>query len=76
MRFYKIVGIGMLFATRVVLLFILGSAQDAFAQAIPPHVPGTICFTPAFWCYSQPPGPPGTPCFCPGPRGPVAGTRG
>ena len=43
---------------------------------VPPHYPGTICFTPYFWCWSQPPGPPNTACACPSPQGWVPGTRG
>ena len=35
----------------------------AHAQ-VPPHVPGTICATPQFWCYAVYPGPPGTRCVC------------
>ena len=49
--------------------------QRAMAQ-VPPHVPGTICFTPSFWCWAQPPGPPGLPCSCQGPSGPVSGVLG
>lgn len=62
------------------LTFILAScilAGDATAQAqIPPHPPGTICFTPFFWCWAQPPGPPNTPCGCPSPNGWVQGLLG
>jgi hypothetical protein len=49
---------------------------DAQAQQVPPHVPGTICFTQWFWCPAQPPGPPGTQCACPSPEGLVPGIRG
>jgi hypothetical protein len=48
---------------------------DAMAQ-IPPHSPGTICFTRFFWCWAQPPGPAGTICGCPSPQGWVQGIRG
>ena len=34
---------------------------DVTAQA-PPHTPGTVCYTPTFWCWAQPPGPPGRLC--------------
>lgn len=44
------------------------TAPAAFAQ-VPPHAPGTVCFTPQFWCWAQPPGPPGYPCGCPAPGG-------
>lgn len=47
----------------------------AFAQ-VPAHVPGTICFTPQFWCWAQPPGPPGYPCGCPTAFGIVSGWLG
>jgi hypothetical protein len=35
----------------------------ALAQ-VPPHQPGTICFTPQFWCWMPYPGVPGQPCYC------------
>ncbi len=47
----------------------------ALAQ-VPPHSPGTICYTQFFWCWAQPPGPPGSTCICPSPNGPVSGVRG
>lgn len=47
----------------------------AVAQ-VPAHVPGTICFTPEFWCWAQPPGPPGYPCGCPTAFGIVSGWLG
>ncbi len=50
-------------------------AHDALAQ-VPPHRPGTVCFTPKFWCWANPPGPPGTVCYCPSARGPVPGRLG
>jgi hypothetical protein len=56
-----------------VLLAALG-VQTALAQ-VPPHYPGTICFTRTFWCWAQPPGPPDSPCVCPSPDGPVQGQR-
>jgi hypothetical protein len=43
---------------------------------VPVHAPGTICFTPQFWCWAQPPGPPGTACGCPRNGGWVQGVRG
>jgi hypothetical protein len=49
----------------------------ALAQAqVPPHAPGTICFTPSFWCWAQWPGAPGGPCGCPSPYGYVPGWLG
>jgi len=43
---------------------------------IPPHQPGTICFTPTFWCWALQIGPPGAPCQCPSPYGPIWGRLG
>jgi len=60
----------------VVAAFSLGwLPTDAFAQ-VPPHAPGTICFTRTFWCWAQPPGPPGYSCGCPTPYGIVPGVLG
>jgi len=57
-------------------LLLPGAAiQDAQAQ-VPPHQPGTICFTPQFWCWATPPGPPGSRCGCSTPYGVVVGTLG
>jgi hypothetical protein len=47
----------------------------AWAQ-VPPHVPGTICFTPQFWCWVPTPGQAGAPCSCPSPYGWVRGQLG
>jgi len=49
--------------------------DDAKAQ-VPPHPPGTVCYTPQFWCWAQPPGPPGNSCACPTPYGWVGGKLG
>ena len=43
---------------------------------VPPHKPGTICFTQQFWCWAQPPGTPRGPCSCQGPFGRVPGILG
>lgn len=43
---------------------------------VPPHQPGTICFTPQFWCWLPYPVYPGTACFCATPYGPVRGVAG
>ena len=53
----------------------LVAIEMASAQ-VPPHKPGTICFTPRFWCWANPPGPPGLACYCPTPQGLVRGTLG
>jgi hypothetical protein len=47
----------------------------AIAQ-VPPHNPGTICFTPKFWCWANPSGIPNQPCSCPTPYGWVRGVLG
>lgn len=39
------------------------TAIAALAQ-VPPHTPGSICFTPDFWCWIDPPGQPGMACYC------------
>jgi len=46
------------------------------AAQVPPHQPGTICFTPQFWCWLQWPLVPGQVCFCPTPYGPIRGIAG
>jgi hypothetical protein len=48
---------------------------DAMAQ-VPPHYPGTLCFTPQFWCWAAQAGPVGTPCGCPSAYGWIAGRLG
>ena len=59
------------------ILACAGTMAVALAQVqVPAHPPGTICFTPSFWCWAEPPAAPGTPCACRTARGPVAGTRG
>lgn len=42
----------------------------------PPHAPGSVCYTPHFWCWAQPPGLLGSPCACLTPYGWVSGVRG
>ena len=64
----------------VTLMFVVcmlaGDAKGQIPPIPPPHPPGTICFTPRFWCWAQPPGPPNTSCGCPSPQGWVQGVRG
>jgi hypothetical protein len=57
------------------LVALLALSATASAQ-VPPHPPGTICFTPTFWCWMQFPGIPGQLCYCPSPWGPVQGVIG
>lgn len=54
---------------------IVMTGDHALAQ-VPPHTPGTICFTPKTWCWAKPPGPPGRPCACKTPNGWVSGRLG
>lgn len=64
-----------LIVTLLIACTAFATFRQAFAQ-VPPHNPGTICFTPRFWCWANPPGPPGYPCSCPSPYGPVPGRFG
>lgn len=49
----------------ILLLAIAALVGPSMAVAqVPPHVPGEICFTPNYWCWSRPPGRPGDPCVC------------
>lgn len=57
------------------LLLVAGLAGIASAQ-VPPHTPGTICFTPNFWCWAPQPGLPGSTCACPTESGWVEGKLG
>ena len=57
-------------ASALLVVLIPASAQ------VPPHQPGTVCFTPNFWCWAQQFGPPGAMCYCPSPYGPVQGRLG
>lgn len=43
---------------------------------VPPHYPGTICFTPYMWCPLPGAVPVGTRCYCNTPYGPVFGQAG
>ena len=55
---------------------VAGSRAAAAVQPVPQHQPGTVCYTPKFWCWAQPPtGQSGAPCACPTPYGWVAGFR-
>jgi hypothetical protein len=55
---------------------LLGLRDDVAHAQVPPHVPGTVCYTPNFWCWANPPGPPGTPCVCQAPTGYYGGILG
>lgn len=60
-----------------VILFAASLVQTPLAIAqVPPHNPGTICFTPKFWCWANPSGIPNQPCSCPTPYGWVRGVLG
>lgn len=58
-----------------VSLLVAGLIGPSAAQ-VPPHTPGTICFTPNFWCWAPEPGPPGRDCACPTQSGWVGGKLG
>ncbi len=59
------------------LIIVALSILSAVAPAqVPPHNPGTICFTSRLWCWASPPGSPGTACVCFTPYGQIPGTRG
>ncbi|MBB6306614.1 hypothetical protein [Xanthobacter tagetidis] len=58
------------------IVMVAALASSSARAQVPPHQPGTICFTPYFWCWAQPPGPPGAYCGCPGPYGWVQGILG
>ena len=51
-------------------------AQTETQAQVPPHQPGTICFTPSFWCWMQFPGIPGQSCYCMTQWGPAGGIIG
>lgn len=52
-----------IFYALVISLAGLLQATPLLAQ-VPPHAPGSICFTPNFWCWVSTPGIPGNPCYC------------
>jgi hypothetical protein len=60
-------------AIGLILLLSVVNVRQIFAQSPPPHLPGTICVTPQFWCWAQPAGSVGSPCLCLGPKGAVSG---
>ncbi len=63
------------FARRICAILMLAACATGDAQ-VPPHPPGTVCYTPQFWCWMQAPAYPGTVCFCPSPYGLVRGVVG
>jgi hypothetical protein len=64
----------MVTTTAITLLLVIVSGLSG-AQ-VPPHTPGTICFTPKSWCWAKPPGPPGKACACRTANGWVPGRLG
>ena len=60
------------------LLFLLPTVLvgGSAAAQVPPHQPGTICFTPKFWCWMQRPMIKGQTCYCMTQSGPVRGVAG
>jgi len=69
-------GVTLILGLALIVVVIAAIASTDVLAQVPPHRPGTICFTPQFWCSAQPPGPVGSPCACPTPYGWVAGYRG
>ena len=61
---------------RFLVLFVVTALSGSATAQVPPHQPGTICFTPRFWCWMQFPSYPGQICYCPTPYGPVQGISG
>jgi hypothetical protein len=61
--------------SRGALMLALSTCPLAWGQ-VPPHQPGTICFTPQFWCVAPVRGPVGAACACPRPNGWVRGKLG
>jgi hypothetical protein len=58
------------------MLIMVVASFRADAQ-VPPHRPGTICFTAYTWCWLNPPKGTGEGCTCPKPGGGVVtGTAG
>jgi hypothetical protein len=53
----------------VVSLWLALAPLPAAHAQVPPHMPGTVCATPQFWCWAVYQGPPGSRCACPGPYG-------
>jgi hypothetical protein len=66
----------MRFAVAAWIFALSALGPSAAVAQVPPHAPGSICFTAEFWCWAQPPGPPGSPCSCPTPGGQVQGVLG
>ncbi len=63
--------------TAAAALALASLVVTASRASVPPHTPGTICYTPTGWCWAKPPGPAGSKCRCPGPaNSPVEGIRG
>lgn len=62
--------------TRVAIITALAASLSTAQAQVPPHQPGTICFTPRFWCWLLYPQYPGSPCACQSPYGLVAGVAG
>jgi hypothetical protein len=67
--------ISKLHTASLAIAILLQAPLLALAQ-VPAHQPGTICFTPQFWCWANPPGPPGGNCACPSPYGWIGGRLG
>ena len=63
-------------AVTCAVLLAMDLVQSGAQAQVPPHQPGTICFTPSFWCWMQRPGIPGQTCLCATQWGQVRGVIG
>ena len=59
--------------TRKALAALLLFAPTAAIPQVPPHQPGTVCYTQFLWCWMPRISPPGSSCFCPSPQGNILG---
>jgi len=66
----------LLYRLRHVVVLSTWCAALPAAPQVPPHYPGTICFTPYVWCYLPGAVPVGTRCFCNTPYGVAYGQAG
>lgn len=58
------------------LALVLSLLICPLAWAQPAHPPGSVCFTPQFWCWAPYAGPVGAVCSCPTSGGWVSGRLG
>jgi len=66
----------MKFALCAIASGLIAAFLPAAIAQVPPHRPGTICFTAYAWCWLDPAQQVGTPCTCRTSRGVVNGQAG